>query len=488
MHQAGPETADLLGLQQPQDESKESLLQGLEGVYYEEGFQPLPHELGVLGHKVTSGDLEATAEARTAVLDVLGELLSQHILANYAKFVKGIDSVSDIERELASSLETVRAGRAELAHMKQSAFMDVCIAEGALRKRRIAKVLDALLKLQATKQLSVSVREAQDKGEFSQAFWQCAQSCQWMSELQQIHASKPLTASVNQLYEETTAWLENALQSLCAEFKPDRVTKVLEGYIFLGNTSQLGSEVTVAFTNAMDASVLAAAKLTVVAHFGGPERAKGITSLQEAIKGMPANVLRICLAKVLTAIHDVLISHHRMLAWVQEGRQRHAADMSTLQHAKTSLHMRLSSMDPSFSASLTELQDVEWNEQGEMAWGDVLGVVMSGLVNGRGFLWEEASNKLLMMFAAPSVFSDDHFLTAVNWAHAATAMGAGFCGSQDPVRAFRGTMIQQTRAAFDQLHAQRMDALYSMLERELWKCVPPPATPGSFRPLAATGG
>lgn len=100
----------------------------------------------------------STATDVTAHAQVLGELLSQHILANYAKFVKGIDSVSDIERELASSLETVRAGRTELAHMKQSAFMDVCIAEGALRKRRIAKVLDALLKLQATKQLSTTVR------------------------------------------------------------------------------------------------------------------------------------------------------------------------------------------------------------------------------------------------------------------------------------------------------------------------------------------
>ena len=75
--------------------------------------------------------------------------------------------------------------------------------------------------------------------------------------------------------------------------------QVLEGYIFLGNTTQLGSEVTVAYTNAMDAAVLAAARLTIVAHCGGPERAKGITSLQEAIKGMPANVMRICLAKVI---------------------------------------------------------------------------------------------------------------------------------------------------------------------------------------------
>lgn len=74
--------------------------------------------------------------------------------------------------------------------------------------------------------------------------------------------------------------------------------QVLEGYIFLGNVSQLGGEVTVAFTNALDAAVLAAARNTVVAHFGGPERAKGVATLQEAIKGMPVPVLHLCLSKV----------------------------------------------------------------------------------------------------------------------------------------------------------------------------------------------
>lgn len=69
-------------------------------------------------------------------------------------------------------------------------------------------------------------RAAQDKGEFSQAFWLCAQSCQWMSELGQLQAAKLLSASVNLLYEETTQWLESALQSLCADFKADKVSKV----------------------------------------------------------------------------------------------------------------------------------------------------------------------------------------------------------------------------------------------------------------------
>ena len=70
------------------------------------------------------------------------------------------------------------------------------------------------------------LREAQDAGNFSQAFWLCAQSCQWMSELGKVHVAPNLTASVNGLYEETTRWLEGAMQALCTGFKPERMSKV----------------------------------------------------------------------------------------------------------------------------------------------------------------------------------------------------------------------------------------------------------------------
>ena len=73
---------------------------------------------------------------------------------------------------------------------------------------------------------------------------------------------------------------------------------MLEGYIFLGNASQLGGEITVAFAHAIEAAALSAARLTIVAHFGGPQRAKGINSLQEAIKEMPPSIQRMCLSHV----------------------------------------------------------------------------------------------------------------------------------------------------------------------------------------------
>lgn len=172
----------------------------------------MSHELSVLGLGVTSTQLEEVAEARTAVLDVrcvitspclatckapssvispltiqpaesgtsgkpiyfasaterfgsarlqvLGEMLSQHILQNYASFVKGIDSVSSIEEELRTALETVAAGRSTLSQLKNLSSTDVCIAQGALRKRKIASVLDALQKLQAVRELPAVLRQA----------------------------------------------------------------------------------------------------------------------------------------------------------------------------------------------------------------------------------------------------------------------------------------------------------------------------------------
>ena len=95
------------------------------------------------------------------LLQVLSELLSQHILQNYDKFVAGIDSVSNIESELRTALDVVRTGRADLSHLKEASNTDVCIAKGAARKARSLNTLDILQKLKATRDLPRLLRYAQ---------------------------------------------------------------------------------------------------------------------------------------------------------------------------------------------------------------------------------------------------------------------------------------------------------------------------------------
>ena len=71
----------------------------------------------------------------------------------------------------------------------------------------------------------------------------------------------------------------------------------------------------------------------------------------------------------------------------------------------------------------------------------------------------------------------------VQWAHAAAAMGEGFCASPQAATGFRSTITSQTRGAFDQLHAANPESLHSMLDRELWRSVPLPSTSGVPRLL-----
>lgn len=49
-----------------------------------------------------------------------------------------------------------------------------------------------------------------------------------------------LRGSTHGLYADTVSRLEGALAAVCADFRPSHYTKVLEGYMFLGNVGQVG--------------------------------------------------------------------------------------------------------------------------------------------------------------------------------------------------------------------------------------------------------
>lgn len=135
-------------------------------------------------------------------------------------------------------------------------------------------------------------REAQENGEYAEAFWLCAQCVRSMEELgdglrvaqqvgrvgaalllldalsllicrlcvgllsspltvadcplalpprHSIDSNRQLTVTINRLYSDTTARLEGALAAVCGDFRPSHYTKVLEGYMFLGDVAQVGA-------------------------------------------------------------------------------------------------------------------------------------------------------------------------------------------------------------------------------------------------------
>ncbi len=70
-------------------------------------------------------------------------------------------------------------------------------------------------------------RTAQENGDFAEAFWLCSQCSDSMNSLRQLRVSTQLTQNIQDLHDETTMRLHNALQVSCTDFKPEPYSKVI---------------------------------------------------------------------------------------------------------------------------------------------------------------------------------------------------------------------------------------------------------------------
>ena len=71
-------------------------------------------------------------------------------------------------------------------------------------------------------------RIAQENGDFAEAFWLCSQCSDSMNSLRQLRVSTQLTQTIQDLHDETTMRLHNALQVSCTDFKPEPYSKVMK--------------------------------------------------------------------------------------------------------------------------------------------------------------------------------------------------------------------------------------------------------------------
>ncbi|KAL0023872.1 hypothetical protein WJX79_002364 [Trebouxia sp. C0005] len=560
------------------DEEKEAVLQGLEAKYYQQDFEPLLHELQHLPLDFSNQALEDTAEARTGVLEVVSELLSRHVLLNYDKFVEGITEIGLVEDDLQAAYAGTKAARELLALVKTDVQINIKVAKQTKRKHAYVRLLEVLLKLQQTYSLHTALKTAQENGDFAEAFWLCSQCSDSMNSLRQLRVSAQLTQTIQDLHDETTMRLHNALQVSCTDFKPEPYSKVLQGFMFLGHVEELGGQVASAFTNAVNTTVVQVVQGMLMTRPGFEERVKGTSNMQEMLKWLPSDLFRTCLARVFMATVTTPQLVDNLRAAFKPGQSgsldspRHSAQlkqdsrlnsltlpstptqaMSTLAQASSSQHANpdaapLSSdktqasqphlaesdgssrplhqpavAQPKLSVrfdsqtavsrqeaimgshqhrpshhshhvgALTagervqsgqqagargdqlqqwraELEGLEGQEREEVEWGEVLHVVYSGLVATRRLLWDESERKIIALLSSSSAFEGDHFLQVLEWAQRILAAGEAFSGVE--CSSLRSMLTAQSSNFFNAYHSSNLEALHSMLDKELWRRLP----------------
>ena len=152
-----------------------------------------------------------------------------------------------------------------------------------------------------------------------------------------------LQVTINRLYEDTSRRLEAALAAVCGDFRPGHYTKVLEGYMFLGNPGSLGGEVKSAFVGAVNSAVLKVVRGVLLTRPGMEEKAGAAGTLQELVRCLPSDLFRTCLARALMLIFDLLVSHFHMVRWHEAALEQHQHTLQALQAAQQQLRAQLPS-------------------------------------------------------------------------------------------------------------------------------------------------
>ncbi|KAL4422269.1 hypothetical protein ABPG75_008466 [Micractinium tetrahymenae] len=516
-----------------EEDEGEAALRDLAPGYFDppEQFDALEHELRQLPVAFEAAHLEAVAEERTGVLEVVSERLSQHVLANYGKFVEGVEEVGRVESDLQAAHTTTKLARERLALALREVSTNLKIAKDTRRKQGLSALLEVLLKLQQANNLQRALKEAQESGEYAEAFWLCAQCTQSMDELGDgLKVAGELTATINRLYSETTQRLEGALAAVCADFRPSHYTKVLEGYMFLGNVGQLGDEVKSAFIATIGSSAAKVVRGVLLTRPGFEEKAAMAANLQELVRFLPSDLFRTCLARVLMVLHDILVSHFHMVRWHEAALERHAAEAVALAAARQALEARLGGSPPAAPAggaaaegaaaaaaeeeedpfggwaaggaadelpplgspgsdevtitgravmglqvqlqrgTASELEELEAKASDEAEWGTVLQAVHAGLLSGRKLIWEEAARRIGVLLSSPAAFEGEHFLQVMEWTQRVLAVGESFAGCE--CASLRTLLERQSGKFFRLYHHSNVEALSSMLDKEVWKRLP----------------
>ena len=115
--------------------------------------------------------------------------------------------------------------------------------------------------------------------------------------------------------------------------------------------------------------------------------------------------------------------------------------------------------------------------------------VVAALVRSRRAIADMAGARIAALLQASSAPSSGHFRAVLDWARAFIEAAEAFSGTQ--AATLRGHLERAGDRYFESLHAQRLEALRQMLDREVWMRLPEAAADqarADLRAAAARGG
>lgn len=471
-------------------EEREDLLNSLPDVYFDPAGDPLGYELSSVPVAVSATELEEVAEDRTTALEAVSEKLSNHILQNYGAFAAGVDEVIGTEESLVAAALRAKVSRERLAAAAAEVQRGIGVWRSTQHKHGMTEVLDLLVRLRRAAELADALEMALSEGDFCDALWlsdHLAVAAGLLGTELYLVDSFQLRARAG--VESAVTQIRITVGALTTDFQPEQYQKVLQGYSLLARSTLAseypidpGQDVRIAFSSAPVAAAQKMLRGILVARAGLEGRAASAQSLSALVALLPSDLFRTCLARVMMVVWDLLAAHKEMESWHKREAAvaiRRAAS-STGSLSSTLAAAAVANKDASESSTST---NTSTSTSGDARLDFVLESIAGGLRDSCRLLWDESSRAVSVLLSSPAAVDGEHFMQVVAWTQRLAEAGEAFCGGEAAV-ALHEVLHCQAGAFFRAYHESNLEALNSMLDKEMWKRLPvelPPLISGIRR-------
>ncbi|EFJ46296.1 hypothetical protein VOLCADRAFT_93432 [Volvox carteri f. nagariensis] len=421
--------------------------------YFEPNFDPVAHELSKLTDSDNQDHIDELVERLTQGVETVSGRLSRHVNKKRDVLLAGIDRVAEIEDDLKAAFLISRSSRATLKAAAEEVQRNMRVVGQTRRKQSFMELMEVISKIKRARDLQHSLKKSQELGEYGDAIMTCVQCFQGLESLGQLTVSAELRASVQRLYLDTLRRLDGALTNICAEFDPDKYTKLLEGYLLQGiDGKALAEKVLQCFkdsihdvtTRIVRSLLLTKPKLADRLAAGASATSALQLGYSEMLRAMPPDLLRPCLLRLLETVFDVLSSYHVMAQWhglaVQKESQMAAAAQGMNEEDR-----RAQTTTAAFLAAVNDVLKVS-----------------------RAEVLDTAGRRIKDMLAMDTLFKGEDFLQVVDWCGNFGAMGEAFLGGPTELRPQVMALCARFLPAY---HRSNLESLTTCLNNEAWQDV-----------------
>lgn len=430
-----------------------------QGFYLPEGeFDPVRHVLESISERdgdLTLEMLQKEEEQLSHVIEAVSTKLSREVLAHYDDFVQGMENISELTDNMEQSFVIVKNGRRNLTSAKESVSRALHVAESHAQKRSLMASLDMLVRVRECQSLDARIRSNLEASSYVDAVCEYASALKILRTLDGLKCAKTLGQDLRSLLWDIVQSVEAVLFDVCGDFQPKRYGHLFEAYLLMKDeVKPLGDKVQELFLQSVEKQTEGMLRLHSLQRGGISERddeeaeRKAKMGYRELCKQLSPTQFFPCFQKSLEVLFDLFCSHRRMLEW-HEARIRSLGDGQEAEACKA---------------------------------------VVAALARSRRAIADMAGGRIAALLQASSTPSSGHFKAVLDWSRVFIEAAEAFSGTQ--ASTLRGHLERAGDRYFESLHAQRLEALCQMLDREVWARLPEVAavqTREDLRAAAARG-